>query len=337
MCGVMARSVVTRASRVQDQQEEITAQFLLAWKRQDAHEFSMEFDRVGPKFIRDRIDPDDQREFIAAFDELVALGCVPKTLATTLFCFCKSYLRTDWSSLIPPYADEFAFPSKEARRGYEKTLRKAAAIAQQMESDVTLAKHVGHTFPEFRTVDLSGLLHRYADLLSAWYPPRKDIVRSYAWALPCLYSKVATRKFQFSLVAQLLEAFGYMPALNRQHRRRDRSRGGYEPPDQSLERNVRNFIDQHPLACKRLEMDLSHDEEKEESRRREELDRWAERDLPMALRDELDPLRWSSVFFVDGKGTPKAQKAGFQRSELSLHPQKLQPGQQRRPRRRLDI
>ena len=271
------------------------------------------------------------------------MGCVPKTLAGTLNCFCRAYLRPDLRPIPPPYPDSVTFPSKEARREYEKTLRKAAGIVQEIDSDIVaiLAKQQRRTFPEFRTGNLSQLLHCYADVLSLWYAPRKDIIQSYAWVLPCLYSKVATRKFQFPLVAQLLEAFGYMPAPNRQRRTRDRF-GGYEPADQSLDRNIRNFIGQHPLACERLKADLSHDDEKnekEETRSRAEFDDWAsEKDLPMALRDELNPFKWSSVFFVKGRGTTEAQKEGARtvRLEGTRHP-KHSSGQERTPRRRLEI
>lgn len=340
MCEAMAKSPIKRTTQREQLEEEIAAEFLLKWKRRCANEFSLEFARVGLKFLRDRIDPDDQKEFIAAFDELLSLGCIPKTLASTLYCFCRAYLRPDLRPIPPPYPDAATFPSKAARREYEKTLREAARIVQEIDSDIVaiLARQARRIFPEFRTGDLSQLLHCYADVLSAWYAPRKDIIQSYAWILPCLYSKVATQKFQFPLVAQLLEAFGYMSAPNRQHRRRDSSRGGYEPLDQSLERNVRNFIDQHALACERLETDLSQDDVKEEMRHRAECDRWAERDLPMGLRDELNPFNWSSVFLVKDRRGLEAQKGCTRTAKLEGHPhRKLAPGQERRPRRSLEM
>ncbi|HXJ87783.1 MAG TPA: hypothetical protein VMS18_13260 [Candidatus Binatia bacterium] len=200
---------------------------------------------------------------------------------------------------------------------------------------VPLAEQAGRALPEFRTGYVAQLLHHYADLLSA-YPPRKDIVRSYAWALPCLYSKVATKKFQFSLVAQLLHAFGYRPALNRQHRKRDRERGGYDPPDQSLERNLRNFINQHPVACERLQTDLAHDDENEEMRRQEEFDRFAEKDLPMGLLAEFNPFDLRALFGIGARRTIEAQRGNTQTKKLEP-PQKFDPGQERKPRRRLEI
>jgi hypothetical protein len=52
----------------------------------------MELNRVGLKFAQDKVDPDDHERFTTAFDELVRLGCLPETLASTLYCFCMSYV-----------------------------------------------------------------------------------------------------------------------------------------------------------------------------------------------------------------------------------------------------
>jgi hypothetical protein len=78
-----------------------------------------------------------------------------------------------------------------------------------------------------------------------------------------MYPKIATGTFQFSLVGDLLESFGYKANYNRQKRTKHRTRG-YSPYYQSLERNFRNFKKTYPLFCERLKAELVGDHNREE-------------------------------------------------------------------------
>lgn len=280
-------------------EQEVASAFLLGRRRYDTSEFFMEFGRAGLKFACDKIDPDDQEQFTMAFDDLVELGCLPKTLASTLYCFCKSSSQLGLS--FPPLMQAFPFPPNKEIRNYRDTLCSAVRIIQQLDDYCVmeiLAKHAKCSDPPPGRKELVRVLRWYIDSLPTWWVPRKDIVQSYAPIACCMYAKIATRKFQFPQATQLLECFGYKSDPKRQKRTKDRSPGGFSPSDKSLERNYRNFKNRYPLFCECLEADLRADHERERNRASEEFDRWDDEGLPVELLDKLRPnnFDWKTVF-----------------------------------------
>ncbi len=292
-------------------EQEIAARFLLGERRYDHREFLMELGRVGLKFIRDKVDPDDQKRFAEAFDGLVGLGCRPETLAGTLYCFCKSYVGLELSS--PPHGMSISFPSKQDIKKYRDALEAAARIIGRLDEYgimAVLAKHAecGDT-PNGRD-NVVNVLHWYANLLPTWWAPRKDIVRSYAPIACCMYPKIATGQYQFPLVAILLECFGYKPDPKRQQKSGHRPEG-YDSSDQSLERNFRNFKKAYPTFCEQLEFDLVDDHDLEERQREEAFDHWVgEHDLPIEVFDKLrpNPFDWKAVFPYPNRKSRKPKR-----------------------------
>ena len=284
------------------------AKFLNDRRRENQKEFSMEFERVGLKFLRDKIDPRDQKKFISSFDKLVALGCLPETLASSLYCFCKSYRKSGY--LFPPYAVPASFPTRKEVKKFRSSLEDAVEVIQRLDGSDLLALWDYRKPPEGRNQVL-WVLHWYisllptqssprrsTDILDLSYP-RKDIIESYAPIPCCMYAKVATGEFRFALVSRLLECFGYKPDPKRQTQTKDISRGGYNPHDSSLERNYRNFVQAHPKFCNRLETDLKRNHKDEEERRNAEYDEWVgEKGFAPSDFDELRLNRfdWTSLF-----------------------------------------
>ena len=252
-------------------QQEASASFLLGERRYDHREFLMALYRVGLRFVQDKVDPDDQEHFTTAFDELVGLGCRPETLASTLYCFCKSYAPREWSpptyGLVPPYGLGFSFPPDEEIRKLQDNLQIAHEGIQRVEDYrimEALANHERYSDPPEGRRQVLEVLRWYIDSLRLWTMPRKDIVQSSAPIACCIYPKIATGKFRFTQVAVLLECLGYQPDPKRQAKpefRRDVS----DVCDASLERNFRNFRKAYPIFCDQLQADLKRDHESEEN------------------------------------------------------------------------
>ncbi len=279
-------------------EQEVAAAFLLGGRRYDQREFSMEFGRVGLKFLRDKIDPDKQKRFTVAFDELVGLGCLQVPLASTLYCFCKSYSGSGLS--FPPYAQGISFPSDKLVEKYRESLQHAFEGIKRLEDYgimEVLARHAKCSEPPKGRKGVLNTLRWYIDALPIWWVPRKDIVQSSASMACCMYPKIATGEYRFPQVAELLECLDYRPDPKRQKRTIDRRRGE-DNCYQSLERNFRNFKNSYPVFCDQLEADLKSDHEKEENRPLEEYDRWIEQGLPAETLATLRPnyFDWEIVF-----------------------------------------
>jgi hypothetical protein len=299
-------------------EQDVAASVLLGTRRYDHREFLMELNRVGLKFVKDKVDPDDQEHFTTAFDELVGLGCRPETLASTLYSFCKSYAVLEPSS--PPYGQRIYFPPDEEIRKIRDTLQSASKGIRRVDDYgilEILARYGKCIDPPEAREQVLAVLRWYIDSLPLWWVPRKDIVQSSAPIACCLYPKIVTGEFRFTQVANLLECLGYSPDPKHQTKTTDR-RDKTDPCDQSLERNLRNsenaypiFCDQslernfrnfrkaYPIFCDQLQADLKRDHESEENRRIEEFDHWiVEKDIPFSVFDQLRPNRfdWKIVF-----------------------------------------
>jgi hypothetical protein len=280
-------------------EQEVAASFLLGGRRYDHREFLMELHRVGLKFVNDKVDPDDQERFTAAFDELVGLGCLPETLASTLYCFCKSYLVREMS--CPPWGTAISFPPVKKIREIRKSLQSAFEGIRRVDDCgilEILARHGKCIDPPEGRKQVLAVLRSYIDLFSFWWAPRKDIVQSSAPIACCIYARIATGEFRFPQVAKLLECLGYRPDPRRQTKSWYPP-DGYDPCDQSLERNVRNFRNAHPIFCDQLQAELTSDHAREENRRIEEFDYWVvEKELPLSVFNQPRPNRydWKIVF-----------------------------------------
>ncbi len=288
----MAKKAVSK-----ELEQEVARSFLIGIRLRDQQKFLIEFGRVGLKFIRDRIDSDDQEQFATAFDELVQLGCLPKTLASTLYCY-HSY-RVNGHIL----------PTNKAIKNIENTLRTAIKgigwldFCNVME---VLARHAQSGDPPQGRQNIEELLDWYIHSLSIWWRPRKDIIDSYAPVACCMYSKIATGKFQFSLVADLLECFGYKPDPKRQKHATGRS-SGYTPCDDSLERNFRNFKTKYPMFCACLEAELIGDHDLEVD------------DLPMTTLDKMlrpNDFDWKVQFREPSPRACVRARLGMKRGHL---------------------
>jgi hypothetical protein len=280
-------------------EQEVAASFLLGERRCDHREFLMELNRVGLKFLKDKVDPDDHERFTAAFDALVGLGCLPVTLASTLYCFCKSYLprmlspHPYWQGIPPPLPEEI----KKIRDSLQRASEGIRRVDDYGILEI-LVRHGKCIDPPDGRMQVLAVLRWYIDSLPFWWVPRKDIVQSSAPISCCIYPKIATEKFRFSQVAELLECLGYRPDPKRQTKSTD-------PPDEanlcdkSLERNFMNFRKAYPIFCDQLEADLKSEHENEANRPIEEFDSWiVEKDLPRSVFDQPRPNRfdWKIVF-----------------------------------------
>jgi hypothetical protein len=277
-------------------EQEVACSLLLGIRRCDQREFSMEFGRVGLKFIRDRIDPDDQEQFTTAFDELVQQGCLPKTLASTLYCFHKYQM------------DSYNIPIGGVIKDLEDTLWAALRGIRWLDDCnvmEALAKHAGCGDAPRGRKEVEKVLGWYIASLPIWWVPRKDIFDSYAPVACCIYPKIATGKFHFSGVSDLLECLGYKPNPKRQKKAKDRPRG-YTPFD-SLERNFRNFRKRYPIFCERLETELRGDHKMEE-------DSLPINDLDRMLRP--NNFDWETVFGSVSPRSALRQILGLKRGRL---------------------
>jgi len=255
--------------------------------------------RVGPKFLRDKISPTDMRRFTAAFDKLVALGCLPVTLTGTLYSFCKAYGMREPCS--PPYAVSVSFPTDEEIRKTREILETAYERIRRIDDwgvMEVLTKHAKCGDPPQERKQLLPILRWYIDSLPIWWVPRKDILQSSAPIACSMYSKMVTGQFRYAQIAVLLECLGYRPNLKHQAKR------GYSPDasdlcDTSLERNCRNFKTAYPIFCKQLEAELKSNHEADENPHINEFGRWViEGDMPVSVFNELHPnhFDWSIVF-----------------------------------------
>jgi hypothetical protein len=280
-------------------EQEVAASILLGTRRYDHREFVMELNRVGLKFVKDKVARRDRKCFSITFDELVGLGCLPETLASTLYCFCKSYALYGPSS--PPYGQGIYFPPDEEIRKLRDCLQSASKGIRRVDDygiPEILAKHGKCIDPPEGRKHVLAVLRWYIDSLPFWWVPRKDIVQSSAPVACCLYPKIATGEFRFTQVAKLLECLDYRPDPRRQEK------SGYRPDiadlsDLSLERNFRNFRKAYPMFCDQLQADLIGDHQKEEDRRKQEFDNWiVEKGIPSSVVDKLrgNKFDWKFVF-----------------------------------------
>jgi len=289
-------------------EQQFASSFLLGEMRYDRREFKMEISRVGLKFLSDKVSPKNRERFTAAFDDLVRLGCLPETLASTLYCFCKMY--SSITITIPPLGEVITFPPQSEIKKIRSDLRKAIeGINRVGDYGVieVLARIPQLGDPPSGRDQVMTVLNWYVDALSIWSAPRKDILKSCAPTACCLYPKLATRHFQFKHVAVLLECLGYRPDPRRQMKpmyRRDIS----DLCDLSLERNFRNFGRAYPIFEDRLQADLKSEHQSEENRSLEVSDSWiAGRDFPPHLFSQLRPNQFDwAVVFAPPQGNRKA-------------------------------
>ena len=280
-------------------EQDVAASFLLGNRRYDHREFLIELNRVGLKFVNDKVSPKNHERFTTAFDELAKLGCLPETLASTLYCFCKSYAV--YGPSFPPYGLSISFPPDEAIRKFRESLKSTSEGIRRVDDYgimEVLARHANCSDPPEGRKQVLTVLRWYIDSLPLWWAPRKDILQSSAPIACCVYPKIATGEFRFPQVAILLECLGYRPDPKRQTKSRYRPRG-YNSCDQSLERNYRNFRKAYPIFCDQLQVDLKSDHEEEENRRLEQFDSWiVEKDLPRSVFDQLRPNQfdWKTIF-----------------------------------------
>jgi hypothetical protein len=317
-CGEKYRlDAITMATKAKSThlEQEVTSAFLLGHWRYYASEFFMELRRVGMKFVRDKIDPCNVEQFTKAFDELVTLGCLPEMLACTLYVFCKSH-HVD---MLPPYKDYcVSFPRKKQVAKCQKDLISVVRLIEFIENSVentgvmeVLARHANCGEPPPGRKEAINILRWYIASLSLWCVPRKDILQGYAPVPCCTYAKIATGQYQFSLVDELLQSFGYRPDPKRQKRvedenpvDEDRADEAFSPWYESLGRNYGNFSAQHPVFCLSLEAELKAEHKREQDRRSAAFKEWVgEKDLPCVVFDQLWPNQfdWKVVFAPPGE------------------------------------
>ena len=268
------------------------------------------------------VNADDHKRFAAAFDELVGLGCLPETLASTLYCFCKSYAPRKWS--YPTYRLGISFPRDNEIKKLRNSLQSAyEGIPRVDDYEVMedLARHADCGKPPRGRRQVLEVLRWYYDSLSLWKMPRKDIVQGSAPIACCIYPKIVTGEFRFPLVAELLECLGYSPDPKRQTKSRDRP-DKTNPCFQSLERNCTNFRKAHPIFCYRLQGDLRSDHECEKFRRKEDSYYRPLKRLPISAFDQLRLNRfdWRIVF---QHPEPKQKRGGTK--SPTLLPTKSRP------------
>jgi hypothetical protein len=235
---------------------------------------------VGLKFIRDLVDPDDQERFTHAFDELVALGCRPLPLASSLYFFYTSRIYEfpegipTNTNLVPRFLGFQLLPTTKAVKGRLRALEQSAEVIEQLnDSGVSrlLSTYVKPPPHHDRVLDT---LRWYVRMLRSWSKPRSDVIKGFGPIACCTYAQLGTRHFQFPLVSELIECFGYKPDPKHQHALRksasnvrrhrigeydvDDELGG-DPADQSLERNFRLFKTAHPNVCRELRLSLALD------------------------------------------------------------------------------
>jgi len=274
--------------------------------RDDRFKFIEAFKSGGMRFVRDKVDPEHQKPFGAAFDELIKLECQTATLASTIFYFCQTQTL----------GDTFSFPSAQVIRKCRRKLVEAVDMIRQLDDYSVmeeLARHakIGEKLFAYRDLppdpdldpdrpwlppanpdrdwdpeldraierDLTPDRQKLIDglewhirALPRWQVPRKDIVESYAPIACCLYSEIATGNVQYPLVAQLLECLGYKPNPARQGQTKDKPRGEGDSFADSMRRNFNNFERRYPIVCKRLKTYLIDDHKEEKYQYQERYD-----------------------------------------------------------------
>ncbi len=226
---------------------EIDYRFLVHRMAQDEREFSMDFMLAGPQFLYSNIHPTAQKQFGAGFDELVHLGCHPKTLASALFKYWRS-------RVVHPLF--LSGKQVKALRTLLSEAKKEVEVINRGDILDLLGLQKPHHRP--RLDELIRLLQWNTDSFCGWYRPRKDVVQSYGPVAVCMYSRLATGRFHFPTVLTLLETLGYKPNPNRRRRIKDKREGyeGYDSPCDSLERNYRNFVTKHLEFARHLQLEL---------------------------------------------------------------------------------
>jgi hypothetical protein len=301
-----------KKTTTRDLTADIECYLLKTWYLHYRGEFLTECERVGLKFMRDLVDPDDQERFTKAFDDLVALGCRPLLLASTLYCFRSSRIYDfpdcfpNDGKLVPRFLGFERMPtSKEAKR-YMRILDEAAEVIEWLRYlgvDRLLSSHVKPPLHHDRVPEI---LRGYGYVLKNWSRPRSDVTRSFGPIACCIYAELATKHFQFPLVSELVECFGYKPDPKRQH-----AKGKYklpelgdqqsryeiaeelandDPADQSLERNYRIFRAGHPKIYRELRLLIALDHEAEHTESPEAIN-WKE---VFAPQGKYDFQRWRS-------------------------------------------
>lgn len=283
---------------------------LIDWYIHYRREFLIECERVGLKFIRDVLDPDDQERFTTSFDELVALGCRPLLLASSLYFFHNSRIydfpptfRND-RKLVPRFLGFRLLPTTKAVESRLRVLEQSAEVIEWLnDSGVSrlLSKHVEPPPPHHdRVLDI---LQWYSRMLRSWSKPRSDVINGFGPVACCAYAELATGHFRYPLVSELIECLGYKPDPKRQHALRKSastvsknrlSRRGIadrfedDPADQSLERNFRLFRAAHPKIFRELRRLLASDHLSEHTEGPDAVN-WKE---VFATPDNYDPHDW---------------------------------------------
>jgi hypothetical protein len=289
----------------QDLRAHVECRLLMDWYSYYRGEFLIECERVGLKFIRDVVDPDDHERFAHAFDELVALGCRPLPLASSLYLFYTSGIydfpeisMTD-GKLVPRFAGIQMLPTTRAVKGRLRVLEQSAEVIEWLNDSwliKLLSTYVKSPPHCDRVLDT---LRWYVRMLRSWSKPRSDVIKGFGPIACCTYAQLGTRRFQFPLVSELIECLGYKPDPKRQHRLRkaastanENRLGGRDivevlagdPADQSLERNFRLFKAAHSKVCRELRLSLALDHVAEHTERPEAVN-WKEVFAPYGKYD----------------------------------------------------
>jgi hypothetical protein len=296
---------MTKSSIPLDLAADIECYLLRDWYLYYQREFLIECERVGLKFIRDWIDPEDRERFTNAFDELTTLGCRPLLLASSLYFYERSRIYDfpnefpNDGQLVPRFVGFERLPSSKEIGSRMRALQEAVTVIEWLnESGVgwLLSKQVQPPAHHDRVLET---LRWYAQVLKSWSKPRSDVTRSFGPIACCMYAQLATAKFRFPLVSDLIECFGYKPDAKRQHRKAKREatrvlnrlsggdvvdRDGYEPTFESLERNFRVFKASHPRIYRELRRLLAVDHAAEHTRHPEKVC-WDEVFVPFGKYD----------------------------------------------------
>jgi hypothetical protein len=290
---------------------DIECDLLKNWYLHYRGEFLIECERVGLKFIRDSVAPDDQERFTKAFDELAELGCRPLLLASLLYFFQKSGIYdfpltfSNDGKLVPRFLGFELLPTTKVVKSRLRTLEQAAEVIEWLnDSRVSwfLSKNLKPPPHHDRVVEI---LRWYGDALKSWSKPRGDVIRSFGPIACCVYTQLSTKHFQFPVVSELIECLGYKPDPKRQHRKRKREstaigdqQRSHDPAndlsddaaDQSLERNFRIFRAAHPKIYRELRLLLARDHVADHTKRPDAIN-WEEVFAPPS---KYDFQKWRS-------------------------------------------
>jgi hypothetical protein len=296
----------------QDLRAHVECCLLMDWYSHYRGEFLIECERVGLKFIRDAVDPDDHERFSQAFDELVALGCRPVLLASSLYFFHTSRIydfpaisMTD-AKLVPRFVGFQMLPTTRAVKGRLWALEQSAEVIEWLNDSgiiKLLSTYVKSPPHHERVLDA---LQWYVRVLRSWSKPRSDVIRGFGPIACCAYAQLGTRHFQFPLISQLIECLGCKPDPKHQHALRKSAANvrrhrlaesdisdelAGDPADQSLERNFRLFKAAHPKVCRELRLSLVLDHVAEHTERPEAVN-WKEVFAPYG---KYDHRTWRSA------------------------------------------